>query len=74
MADTASLAHLNWDGSVLMDREHYLHDGTGSSACLYLVRPDWYVGFRGKAADQNCLLAYFKDIQVMLSICCSFLN
>jgi len=63
MADTASLAHLNWDGSVLMDREHYLHDKYGaSSACLYLVRPDWYVGFRGKAADQNRLLAYLAKI------------
>jgi len=40
MADTASLAHLNWDGSVLMDREHYLHDKYGAVplASIWCVR------------------------------------
>jgi len=35
MADTASLAHLNWDGSVLMDREHYLHEVRGVPLALF---------------------------------------
>lgn len=59
VADAAPPKNLNWDGSILMDREHYLHDKYGvSSACLYLVRPDWYVGFRGHPTDKDSLLNY----------------
>ncbi len=41
--------HENWAADVLMDREHYVHDkyGVATSPCLYLVRPDWHIAFRG---------------------------
>ena len=45
--------------SVLLDREHFLHDKYGvKHACLYLIRPDWYIGFRGRLKDSEKLLAY----------------
>lgn len=63
VADTVPPANLNWDGSILMDREHYLQDKYGAnSACVYLIRPDWYVGFRGHASDRDNLLAYLAKI------------
>lgn len=63
IADAVLPAQLNWNGSILIDSEHELHDKYGvSSACLYLVRPDWYVGFRSPSSDSNRLLAYLNDI------------
>ena len=50
-------------GTVLLDSERFLHDAYGASdACLYLIRPDGYVGFRGKAGDGERLLAYLGRI------------
>lgn len=50
-----------WNGSVLMDREHFAHATYGVTApCLYLVRPDWYVGFRGARAHSEAMLAYLQ--------------
>ena len=47
----------------LCDREHFLHDKYGvQSPCLYLIRPDDYVGFRGKIGDEVNLLAYLDRI------------
>ena len=45
--------------SVLLDREHFLHDKYGvKHSCLYLIRPDWYIGFRGRLKDSDKLMAY----------------
>lgn len=63
VADTAPPANLNWDGSILMDRQHYLHTKYDVGyARLYLVRPDWYIGFRGHSSDSHNLLAYLASI------------
>ncbi len=50
---------LSASDSILMDGEHFAHERYGvSSACLYLIRPDWYIGFRGGIADSDRLLDY----------------
>ncbi|XGV98377.1 MAG: hypothetical protein ACAF41_05455 [Leptolyngbya sp. BL-A-14] len=54
---------LSQSDSVLMDGEHCAHETYGvTSACLYLIRPDWYIGFRGGMADSDRLLAYLARI------------
>jgi 2-polyprenyl-6-methoxyphenol hydroxylase-like FAD-dependent oxidoreductase len=63
VAGTVPPVNLNWDGDILMDSEHYLHDKYGASqSCLYLVRPDWYIGFRGQPANSDKLMAYLAKI------------
>ena len=53
----------NWHGSVLLDREHFVHEAYGvMNPCLYLIRPDWYVGFRGPLTSQASLIAYLTRI------------
>jgi hypothetical protein len=51
------------DGIVaLSDPAGALHATYGAeAACLYLVRPDGYVGYRAPLADQESLHAYLKD-------------
>lgn len=50
-------------GSVLLDREHGAHEQYGVRApCLYLVRPDGYVGFRGGAEHGGDALAYLYRV------------
>ena len=45
--------------TVLLDREGFLHEKHGvKQPCLYLIRPDWYIGFRGRIGDSEKLLAY----------------
>jgi hypothetical protein len=54
-----------WNDSVLMDREQFAHTTYGiTGPCLYLVRPDWYVGFRGPLSGGEALLAYLHRIAV----------
>ena len=49
--------------AVLIDRENFLHDGYGvPRPCLYLTRPDGYVGFRGKMEDGDRLMAYINRV------------
>lgn len=54
--------HENWAVKVLMDRERYAHDkyGVDELPCLYLVRPDWYVAFRGGLEHAKRLGAYME--------------
>ncbi len=53
-------------GSVLLDREHTAHDKYGvKTACIYLVRPDGYVGFRGGPDHGGELLAYLYRIGLL---------
>lgn len=48
-----------WPGEVLIDRDQLLHDRYGvRHAALYLLRPDWYVGFRAPATQAELLAAY----------------
>ncbi|HLZ64791.1 MAG TPA: FAD-dependent oxidoreductase [Aliidongia sp.] len=48
-----------WPGEVLIDRDQLLHDRYGvRHAALYLLRPDWYVGFRAPAAQAELLEKY----------------
>ncbi len=58
--------HENWAADVLMDRQRYVHEkyGAGTAPCLYLIRPDWYVGFRGGLESSQKLVAYLKRVFV----------
>ena len=49
----------HWPGEVLIDRDQLLHDRYGvRHAAIYLLRPDWYVGFRAPAAQADLLEKY----------------
>jgi 3-(3-hydroxy-phenyl)propionate hydroxylase len=51
--------------SVLVDRLEYLHDKYGvEHPCLYLIRPDWYIGFRGSIDSTEQLSSYLNRILV----------
>jgi hypothetical protein len=48
---------------VVLDRGGRLHARYGAgSECLYLLRPDGYVGFRSLPADEEALLGYLKRL------------
>lgn len=43
---------LDWDGALLLDTDGDLEDRYGARAeCMYLVRPDFYIGFRSQPVD-----------------------
>jgi 2-polyprenyl-6-methoxyphenol hydroxylase-like FAD-dependent oxidoreductase len=51
----------DWPGTVLHDRDHLLHERYGVlHAVHYLIRPDWYVGFRAPATRGELLLKYLE--------------
>jgi 2-polyprenyl-6-methoxyphenol hydroxylase-like FAD-dependent oxidoreductase len=55
--------HQNWAAGVLMDREHYVHEKYGvTSPCLYLIRPDWHIAFRGGLEQQRFLDEYLSRV------------
>ena len=59
----AAPADLHWDGPVLLDTDGALHRRYGAGAeCLYLVRPDGYVGFRSQPVDAGALVAHLDRI------------
>lgn len=54
---------LGSEANVLFDPEGELHRRFGArSECLYLVRPDGYVGYRCQPADEHRLAAYLERI------------
>jgi 2-polyprenyl-6-methoxyphenol hydroxylase-like FAD-dependent oxidoreductase len=54
---------LEWDGAILFDTDGEVHKRYGArSECLYLVRPDGYVGYRTQPADGAKLMAYLETI------------
>jgi hypothetical protein len=56
---------LEWDGSVILDPEGVLHHRYGAGAeCLYLIRPDGYVGYRSQPANEARLVSYLESIFV----------
>jgi 2-polyprenyl-6-methoxyphenol hydroxylase-like FAD-dependent oxidoreductase len=56
--------HENWAADFMMDRERFVHEkyGVEATPCLYLIRPDWYVGFRGGLEHQEQLAAYLERV------------
>lgn len=58
--ETAGLA---WSGPILSDAGGALRQRFGArSECLYLIRPDGYVGYRCQPASEEHLLAYLGGI------------
>ena len=58
-------AALEWDGPMLQDPEFTLHTAYGArSECLYLVRPDGFVGYRSQPAEYDGLLAHLEGLFV----------
>jgi 2-polyprenyl-6-methoxyphenol hydroxylase-like FAD-dependent oxidoreductase len=56
---------LSWDGRVILDADRSLHHRFGASAtCLYLVRPDGYVGYRSEPALAERFWAYLDRVLV----------
>jgi 2-polyprenyl-6-methoxyphenol hydroxylase-like FAD-dependent oxidoreductase len=54
---------LDWDGSVLLDTNGALHNRYGAgSECLYVIRPDGYVGYRAQPAEAGRLVAHFARV------------
>jgi len=58
--------HENWASDVLMDRLRFVHEkyGVEATPCLYLIRPDWHVAFRGGLDSQRKLSAYLERVFV----------
>jgi len=58
---TPGAVPLDWPGGGLYDRDNLLHERYGvRHAALYLIRPDWYVGFRAPATRGDVLLKYLE--------------
>jgi 2-polyprenyl-6-methoxyphenol hydroxylase-like FAD-dependent oxidoreductase len=56
---------LSWDGRVILDVDRSLHHRFGAGAtCLYLTRPDGYVGYRSQPIDAERLWTYLHRIFV----------
>jgi 2-polyprenyl-6-methoxyphenol hydroxylase-like FAD-dependent oxidoreductase len=56
-------AALQGPGSVVLDPKGTIHKSYGArSECLYLVRPDGYVGYRCQPADMQKLTAYLERV------------
>ncbi len=54
---------IEWEGSTLSDRTHRLHEAYNvTEPMLFLIRPDWHIGFRGRPTDEPLLAAYLKRI------------
>jgi 2-polyprenyl-6-methoxyphenol hydroxylase-like FAD-dependent oxidoreductase len=54
-----------WTGEVVLDAAGAVHDRYGArSECLYVIRPDGYVGYRSQPADAGKLVAYLERIFV----------
>ena len=50
-------------GLVILDREGDMHTAYGADvACLYLLRPDGYVGFRCRPPAESPLVTYLKRV------------
>lgn len=56
--------HQNWAAHIVMDRERFAHDKykVDATPALYLIRPDWHVGFRGGLEHQGHLITYLQRV------------
>ncbi len=56
-------ALLDWEGPILFDPDGELEERYGAAAeCVYIVRPDLYIGFRGQPIEFDPVFAYFAKI------------
>jgi 2-polyprenyl-6-methoxyphenol hydroxylase-like FAD-dependent oxidoreductase len=54
---------LRWPGEILLDPSAHLHHRYGAgSECLYLIRPDGYVGYRSQPARLDGLTSYLERL------------
>ncbi len=61
-------AALHWSGPVLLDVDGRVHAHFGvRSDALYVVRPDYYVGFRSQPAVAEPLIEWFDRVLVPLA-------
>jgi hypothetical protein len=59
-------ATTRWEGPRLDDQGGRLHARFGADThCLYLVRPDGYVGYRNRPADAGKLASYLRRLFVL---------
>ncbi len=65
LADGPPPADQDGFDTILLDREGFLHDQYGVRAsCLYLIRPDWYIGFPGPRGDSSALDRYLDRLLI----------
>ena len=56
-------AALTWNGSTILGANTQLHERYGAHAeCVYVVRPDRYIGFRSQPIDRDALDAHFARV------------
>ncbi len=55
-------ASLSWSGSLFRDPDGALHGRFGNAPALCLIRPDGYLGFRGRAGEGERLLSYLESL------------
>jgi 2-polyprenyl-6-methoxyphenol hydroxylase-like FAD-dependent oxidoreductase len=68
VADQTATAGSHDDGPVLLDSEESFQRRYGAQPpCLYLVRPDGYLAYRGQPADAEGLKAYLDRIFVRVA-------
>jgi len=61
--DEARASSNSADRSVLVDRDGELEERYGAlSECLYLVRPDLYIGFRSQPIDRSALFEHLRHL------------
>jgi hypothetical protein len=54
---------LLWEGKILFDKDGEIHQAYGArSECLYLIRPDKYIGYRCQPARLDALQSYLRHI------------
>jgi hypothetical protein len=54
---------LVYKGEILLDPQGELHYRYGArNACLYVIRPDGYIGFRSQPPDSESLKSYLAQI------------
>ena len=54
---------LEWDGSLLLDGQRALHRRYGAgSECLYVIRPDGYIGYRSQPAQVEPVMGYLSTV------------
>ena len=54
---------VQWDAPVIVDEDRTLHEKFGArTSCVYLVRPDGYVGYRGSPEEPGRIAAYLRTV------------
>jgi pentachlorophenol monooxygenase len=54
---------LPWDDPLLLDEDGSIHSKYGAtSSCMYLIRPDGYIGYRALPAQPDRIEAYLRKV------------